>query len=232
MTRASPYASIGTRDVKTACPGDRPAAWTGVRQAAASWPTWSTTRGSIRRPLRIYSAEQLAERIAAEGADVVVVESDSVARPGVRPGLAGDRLDPRRPQQRRHRRRHRGRHPGAQHSGPQRRRGRRDGAGPAVRRHPPPGDRRRGCARRQRAFATAPSPISGSGLGRSPGRTAGLVGLGAVGRALRWRLAGLGLRVIAYDPYNDEAHAQPRRTAGARPTSSRCTHRSPTRPPG
>ena len=37
------------------------------------------------------------------------------------------------------------------------------------------------------------------------GRTAGLVGLGAVGRAQRWRLAGLGLRVIAYDPYNDEA---------------------------
>jgi D-3-phosphoglycerate dehydrogenase len=37
------------------------------------------------------------------------------------------------------------------------------------------------------------------------GRTAGLVGLGAVGRALRWRLSGLGLRVIAHDPYSDEA---------------------------
>ena len=37
------------------------------------------------------------------------------------------------------------------------------------------------------------------------GRTAGLVGLGAVGRALKWRLAGLGLSVIAHDPYNDEA---------------------------
>jgi D-3-phosphoglycerate dehydrogenase len=36
------------------------------------------------------------------------------------------------------------------------------------------------------------------------GRTAGLVGLGAVGRALRWRLRGLGLEVIAYDPYADE----------------------------
>ena len=35
--------------------------------------------------------------------------------------------------------------------------------------------------------------------------TAGLVGLGAVARALRWRLQGLGLTVIAYDPYNDEA---------------------------
>jgi len=37
------------------------------------------------------------------------------------------------------------------------------------------------------------------------GQTAGLVGLGAVGRALRWRLEGLGARVISYDPYNAEA---------------------------
>jgi D-3-phosphoglycerate dehydrogenase len=37
------------------------------------------------------------------------------------------------------------------------------------------------------------------------GRTAGLVGLGAVGKALKWRLEGLGVSVIAYDPYNDEA---------------------------
>ena len=36
------------------------------------------------------------------------------------------------------------------------------------------------------------------------GRTAGLVGLGAVGRALRWRLRGLGMEVLAYDPYADE----------------------------
>lgn len=37
------------------------------------------------------------------------------------------------------------------------------------------------------------------------GLTAGLVGLGAVGRAVRWRLSGLGLRVIAHDPYRDDA---------------------------
>src|SRR5581483_4538136 len=36
------------------------------------------------------------------------------------------------------------------------------------------------------------------------GKTAGLVGLGAVGRALRWRLRGLGMEVMAYDPYSDE----------------------------
>ncbi len=37
------------------------------------------------------------------------------------------------------------------------------------------------------------------------GRTAGIVGLGAVGRATRWRLEGLGMKVIAYDPYNSDA---------------------------
>jgi D-3-phosphoglycerate dehydrogenase len=37
------------------------------------------------------------------------------------------------------------------------------------------------------------------------GRTAGLVGLGAVGRALRWRLRGLGMEVLAYDPYAPDA---------------------------
>ncbi len=37
------------------------------------------------------------------------------------------------------------------------------------------------------------------------GRTAGLIGLGAVGRALRWRLEGLGMTVISYDPYAPDA---------------------------
>jgi len=37
------------------------------------------------------------------------------------------------------------------------------------------------------------------------GRTAGLVGLGAVGRAAKWRLEGLGMMVIAADPYAADA---------------------------
>jgi D-3-phosphoglycerate dehydrogenase / 2-oxoglutarate reductase len=37
------------------------------------------------------------------------------------------------------------------------------------------------------------------------GRTAGVVGLGAVGRAAAWRFAGLGMRVLSYDPYNPDA---------------------------
>lgn len=37
------------------------------------------------------------------------------------------------------------------------------------------------------------------------GRTAGIVGLGAVGRATKWRLEGLGMRVIASDPFASDA---------------------------
>ncbi len=37
------------------------------------------------------------------------------------------------------------------------------------------------------------------------GRTVGLVGLGAVGRAAKWRFEGLGMKVIAYDPYQPDA---------------------------
>ncbi|HEX7132172.1 MAG TPA: NAD(P)-dependent oxidoreductase [Iamia sp.] len=37
------------------------------------------------------------------------------------------------------------------------------------------------------------------------GRTAGLVGLGAVGRATAWRLEGLGMRVISSDPFAPDA---------------------------
>ena len=37
------------------------------------------------------------------------------------------------------------------------------------------------------------------------GKTVGLVGLGAVGRALRWRLRGLGMEVVSYDPFVPDA---------------------------
>ncbi len=37
------------------------------------------------------------------------------------------------------------------------------------------------------------------------GRTVGLVGLGAVGRAAKWRFEGLGMRVISSDPFADDA---------------------------
>jgi len=155
-------------------------------------------------PLRIYGAEQLAERIKAEAADVVVVESDSVAGRVYQLGLravASTRGDPNNVDI-----------PGA------------TAAGIPVLNTPA----RNADAVAEMAVAlllaatrhlvTADADVRSGNMFRDgtipyqrfrgweiAGRTAGLVGLGAVGRALRWRLSGLGLQVIAYDPYNDEA---------------------------
>src|SRR5260221_164408 len=48
-------------------------------------------------------------------------------------------------------------------------------------------------------------PYQRSGAWQVAGRTAGIVGLGAVGRATKWRFEGLGMNVIAYDPYAADA---------------------------
>ncbi|HEY2841540.1 MAG TPA: phosphoglycerate dehydrogenase [Pirellulales bacterium] len=44
-------------------------------------------------------------------------------------------------------------------------------------------------------------------LRRLQGRTMGLIGLGRIGRAVAWRAQGLGLKVIAYDPFADRDFA-------------------------
>lgn len=155
-------------------------------------------------PLRIYSAEQLAERIAAEGADVVVVESDSVAGPVFELGLrviASTRGDPNNV----------------------------DIAAATAAGVPvlnTPGRNADAVAEMTvalllaatRGLLPADADVRSGNIFRDgtipyqrfrgweiAGRTAGLVGLGAVGRATRWRLTGLGMRVIAHDPYNDDA---------------------------
>ena len=155
-------------------------------------------------PLRIYNPEQLADRISAEAADVVVVESDSVRGPvfdlGLR-AIASTRGDPNNVDV-----------PAA------------TAAGIPVLNTPA----RNADAVAEMAVAlllaatrhlvTADADVRGGHMFRDgsipyqrfrgaeiAGLTAGLVGLGAVGRALQWRLSGLGLRVIAHDPYNDEA---------------------------
>ncbi len=160
--------------------------------------------GELGATLRIYTAEQLAERIAAESADVVVVESDSVRGPvfdlGLR-AIAATRGDPNNVDVE-----------GA------------TAAGIPVLNTPA----RNADAVAELAVAlllastrhvvTADADVRSGNMFRDgsipyqrfrgweiAGRTAGLVGLGAVGRALRWRLSGLGMRVIAHDPYNDEA---------------------------
>ena len=158
-------------------------------------------------PLRIYNPEQLADRISAEAADVVVVESDSVRGPVFAQGsraliaIAATRGDPNNVDV-----------PGA------------TAAGIPVLNTPA----RNADAVAEMAVAlllaatrhlvTADADVRGGHMFRDgsipyqrfrgaeiAGLTAGLVGLGAVGRALQWRLSGLGLRVIAHDPYNDEA---------------------------
>jgi D-3-phosphoglycerate dehydrogenase / 2-oxoglutarate reductase len=155
-------------------------------------------------PLRIYSAEQLAERIRSSEANVIVVESDSVSGPVFELGLraiASTRGDPNNVDV-----------AGATRAGipvlfaP----GRNADAVAemavgllfAVTRQLLPAD---ADVRAGAVFRDGTIPYQRFRAWELAGQTAGLVGLGAVGRALKWRLTGLGLSVIAHDPYNDEA---------------------------
>jgi D-3-phosphoglycerate dehydrogenase / 2-oxoglutarate reductase len=157
-----------------------------------------------KTPLRIYSEEQLADRARTEGADVLVVESDSVRGPVFELPLlliASTRGDPNNVDI-----------GGATAAGipvlstP----GRNADAVAemavtllfAATRHVVPAD---ADVRTGQVFRDGTIPYQRFRGGEIAGRTAGLVGLGAVGRALRWRLEGLGVSVIAFDPYNDEA---------------------------
>ncbi len=155
-------------------------------------------------PLRIYTAEQLAERASAESADVLVVESDSVSGPVFDVPLraiASTRGDPNNV----------------------------DIAGATAARIPvlyTPGRNADAVAemaiallfaatrhvltadadvRAGQAFRDGTIPYQRFRAWEVAGQTAGLVGLGAVARALKWRLEGLGVNVIAYDPYTDDA---------------------------
>jgi D-3-phosphoglycerate dehydrogenase / 2-oxoglutarate reductase len=155
-------------------------------------------------PLRIYSAEQLAERASSESADVLVVESDSVSGPvfdlPLR-AIASTRGDPNNVDV-----------PGATKAvipvlyTP----GRNADAVAemaiallfAATRHLIAAD---ADVRAGQAFRDGTIPYQRFRAWEVAGQTAGLVGLGAVAKALKWRLEGLGLNVIAHDPYNDEA---------------------------
>lgn len=156
-------------------------------------------------PLRIYTAEQLAERIAAERADIVVVEGDSVTGPVLESpirAIASTRGDPNNVDI-----------SGATNANipvlhtP----GRNADAVAemalallfAATRHVLTAD---ADVRAGQVFRDGTIPYQRFRAWEIAGRTAGLVGLGAVARALRWRLEGLGVSVIAHDPYSDEAH--------------------------
>jgi len=157
-----------------------------------------------QQPLRIYNSAQLAERIEGEGANVVVVESDSVKGPVLDLPLVAVgscRGDPNNV----------------------------DVAAATARGIPvlrAPGRNADGVAeltvallfavnrgvvradldvREGEIYRDGTIPYQRFRAWQLAGRTAGLVGLGAVGRATRWRLEGLGMRVIAHDPYADDA---------------------------
>jgi D-3-phosphoglycerate dehydrogenase / 2-oxoglutarate reductase len=157
-----------------------------------------------QQPLRMYNAEQLAERVQHENAGIVIVESDSVRGPVLDlPLLAvgSCRGDPNNVDV-----------PAATERGiPVLRAPGRNadavaeltiGLLLAVNRGIVRADRD---VREGEIYRDGTIPYQRFRAWQLAGRTAGLVGLGAVGRATRWRLEGLGMRVIAHDPYADDA---------------------------
>lgn len=151
-------------------------------------------------PLRIYNPEELAARVDAEGATVVVVESDLISGPVLeRPllAVAATRGDPTNVDL-----------AAATAAGipvlytP----GRNADAVAeltvglllAVTRHITVADHE---ARSGLVWRDGTIPYQRFRGWEVAGRSVGLIGLGAVGRATRWRLEALGMTVRAYDPY-------------------------------
>ena len=157
-----------------------------------------------QHPLRMYNSEQLAERVAAEGADLLVVESDSVKGPVLElplRAIGSCRGDPNNVDI-----------AAATAKGIPvlRAPGRNADAVAelaialllAVNRGVVQADRD---VREGETYRDGTIPYQRFRAWQLAGRTAGLVGLGAVGRATRWRLEGLGMQVIAFDPYAPDA---------------------------
>jgi D-3-phosphoglycerate dehydrogenase len=157
-----------------------------------------------QRPLRIYDEAKLAERAAAEGATVLICEADRCAGPVFDlPLLAigSTRGDPTNVDL-----------AGATERGiPVLRAPGRNADGVAemavamllaVTRHLVAADRD---VREGTVYANGTIPYQRMRGWQLAGQTIGLVGLGAVGQAARWRFAGLGLRVITADPFHPEA---------------------------
>ena len=157
-----------------------------------------------QRPLRIYNATQLAERAAAEGATVLICEADQCKGPVFDlplVAIGSTRGDPTNVDL-----------AGAtEHGIPVLRAPGRNADGVAemavamllaLTRHLLAADRD---VRQGRVFADGTIPYQRMRGWQLAGQTIGLVGLGAVGRAARWRFEGLGMRVIASDPFSPEA---------------------------
>jgi D-3-phosphoglycerate dehydrogenase len=156
------------------------------------------------QPLRIYNAEDLAARIDEEGANLVIVEADRCSDAVLERDLVAIcscRGDPTNVDV-----------PGATKAGI-----------PVIR---APGRNADAVAELTVALLLAASrgvvaadldvrkgdvykdgtiPYQRFRAWQIAGQTAGLVGLGAVGRATKWRLEGLGMNVIAADPFSPDA---------------------------
>jgi len=154
--------------------------------------------------LRIYNSEQLAERVDATGASIVVVEADSCKDPLFTRDLlavAACRGTPTNVDVE-----------AATRAGVPvlRAPGRNANAVAeltiglliAATRGIVPADRD---VRQGQVYAGGRIPYQRFRGWELAGKTAGIVGLGAIGRALKWRLEGLGLKVISTDPYSSEA---------------------------
>ncbi|MDQ1467580.1 MAG: D-3-phosphoglycerate dehydrogenase / 2-oxoglutarate reductase [Actinomycetota bacterium] len=154
--------------------------------------------------LRLYKAEQLAQRVRDEGATILIVESDSVKGPVFECDLTvigSCRGDPNNVDI-----------AAATRAGIPvlRAPGRNADAVAemtiallfATNRFIVAADRD---VRTDQVYSQGTIPYQRYRAWQLAGRTAGIVGLGAVGRATRWRFEGLGMKVIAYDPYNAEA---------------------------
>ncbi len=156
------------------------------------------------RPLRIYKASDLAERISAEGADILIVESDQVKGPVFEQRLKAIgccRGDPTNVDI-----------AAATAAGiPVVNAPGRNAVAVAemtlallfaVNRWVVPGD---ADVRADRIYADGVIPYQRYRAWQLSGRTVGLVGLGAVGRETKWRLEGIGMRVLSFDPYSSDA---------------------------
>jgi D-3-phosphoglycerate dehydrogenase len=157
-----------------------------------------------QHPLRIYSSEQLAARLEEEGATVLLVETDSVKGPVLElplVAIGSARGDPNNV----------------------------DVAAATAKGIPvlrAPGRNadavaeltvallfavNRGVVRADldvregQAYRDGTIPYQRFRAWQLAGQTVGIVGLGAVGRAAKWRFEGLGMTVIAHDPYAPDA---------------------------
>ncbi len=157
-----------------------------------------------QRPLRLYKADDLAARIDAEGADILIVESDQVKGPVFERQLkviGSCRGDPNNVDI-----------PAATKAGipilnaP----GRNADAVAemtlallfSLNRWVVPADRD---VRAGTVYANGVIPYQRYRAWQLAGQTIGLVGLGSVGRATKWRLEGIGMNVLSYDPFNPDA---------------------------